>query len=181
MNRKLNVAIFNTQPPHLYFGGVERRIIETAKLLTNKLNMTIYSGTKKGFNKSTEFDGTTIIPCFSTDILYPLDNWLFNQSISRMVDKIEADIYEAHAVSGYGFLKALEKRKLKKPFIQTVHGVLADEYIQSSKSVSPSLKLRLSNVFMWHLAGIEKEAAISPLSIPNSADLQRISAFLCNW
>jgi glycosyltransferase involved in cell wall biosynthesis len=159
MNRKLKVAVFNTQPPHLYFGGVERRIIETAKLLANEVDMTVYSGTKKGFNKTTVIDGTTFVPCFSTDKLYPLDNWVFNRTLSGMIDTIEADIYEAHTVSGYKFLKLLKKRKISKPFIQTVHGVLADEYIQSSKSVSPSLRMKLSNVFMRHLARIEKEAA----------------------
>jgi glycosyltransferase involved in cell wall biosynthesis len=159
MNRKLKVAVFNTQPPHLYFGGVERRIVETAKLLANEVDMTVYSGTKKGFNKTTDIDGATVVPCFSTDMLYPLDNWVFNRSISRMVNKIEADIYEAHAVSGYGFIDALKKRKINKPFIQTVHGVLADEYIQSSRSVSPSLKMKLSNFFMRHLGRIEKDAA----------------------
>jgi glycosyltransferase involved in cell wall biosynthesis len=159
MNGKLKLAVFNTQPPHLYFGGVERRIVETAKLLANNINMTVYSGTKKGFKKNTDIDGATIVPCFSTDKLYPLDNWIFNRSISRRVNKIEADIYEAHAVSGYGFLNALKKQKINKPFIQTVHGVLADEYIQSSKSVSPSLKMKLSNFFMRHLGKIEKDAA----------------------
>ena len=159
MNRKLNVAVFNTQPPHLYFGGVERRIVETAKLLANEFDMTVYSGTKKGFNKTTTIDGATIVPCSSTDRIYPLDNWVFNRSISRMVNTIEADVYEAHAVSGYGFLNVLKKRKINKPFIQTVHGVLADEYIQSSKSVSPSPKLKLSNFFMRHLGRIEGDAA----------------------
>jgi len=159
MNRKLKLAVFNTQPPHLYFGGVERRIIETAKLLVNEVDMTVYSGTKRGFNKTTVIDGTTFVPCFSTDKLYPLDNWVFNRTLSRMFDAIEADIYEAHTVSGYGFLKVLKRRKIGKPFIQTIHGVLADEYIQSSKSVSPSLRMKLSNVFMRHLARIEKEAA----------------------
>jgi glycosyltransferase involved in cell wall biosynthesis len=159
MNRKLKLAVFNTQPPHLYFGGVERRIVETAKLLVNEVDMTVYSGTKKGFNKTTVIDGTTYVPCFSTDKLYPLDNWVFNRTISGMVDTIEADIYEAHTVSGYGFLKALKKRKISKPFIHTIHGVLADEYIQSSKSVSPSLRMKLSNVFMRRLARTEKEAA----------------------
>ena len=104
-------------------------------------------------------DGITFTPCFSTDVLYPLDNWVFNQSLQGMVDNIKADIYEAHTVSGYGFLKTLKKRKFSKPFIQTIHGVLADEYIQSSKSMSPSLRMKLSNVFLWHLARIEKEAA----------------------
>ena len=159
MKEKLNVAVFNTQPPHLYFGGVERRIVETAKLLANEVNMTVYSGTKKGFNKPTTIDGATIVPCFSTDRLYPLDNWVFNRSISRMVNTIEADVYEAHAVSGYGFLNVLKKSKINKPFIQTVHGVLADEYIQSSKSQSTSLKLKLSNFFMRHLGRIERDAA----------------------
>jgi glycosyltransferase involved in cell wall biosynthesis len=159
MNRKLKLAVFNTQPPHLYFGGVERRIVETAKRLANRVDTTIYSGTKKGFNKTAVIDGITVVPCFSTDKLFPLDNWVFNRSLSEMVDAIEADIYEAHTVSGYGFLKALKKRKISKPFIQTIHGVLADEHIQSSKSVSPSLRMKLSNIFMQHLARIEKEAA----------------------
>jgi len=159
MNPKLKVSVFNTQPPHLYFGGVERRIIEIAKILVNKVDTTVYSGTKKGFNKTTVIDGTTFIPYFSTDLLYPLDNWVFNRSISKMFDNINTDIYEAHTVSGYKLLKLLKKRKISKPFIQTVHGVLADEYIQSSKSVSPSLRMKLSNIFMWHLAEIEKEAS----------------------
>ncbi len=159
MKKKLKLAVFNTQPPHLYFGGVERRIVETTKRLVNEVDAKVYSGTKKGFHKITVVNGTTIVPCFSTDVLYPLDNWVFNHSLSRMADSIRADVYEAHTVSGYGFLKAIKKRKTSKPFIQTVHGVLADEYIQSSKSVSPSLRMKLSNVFMWHLARIEKEAA----------------------
>jgi glycogen(starch) synthase len=159
MNRKLKVAVFNTQPPHLYFGGVERRIVEVAKRLVKEVDTTVYSGTKRGFKETTVIDGVTMVPCFSTDRLYPLDNWVFNRSISRMVNKIEADIYEAHAVSGYGFIDALKKRKINKPFIQTVHGVLADEYIQSSRSVSPSLKMKLSNFFMRHLGRIEKDAA----------------------
>jgi glycosyltransferase involved in cell wall biosynthesis len=159
MKPKLKVAVFNTQPPHLYFGGVERRIIETAKRLVKKVDTTVYSGTKKGFNKTTVIDGITFVPCFSTDKLYPLDNWVFNHFLSEMFDKIEADVYEAHTVSGYGLLRTLKKQKINKPFIQTVHGVLADEYIQSSKSVSPSLRMKLSNVFMRHLARIEKEAA----------------------
>ena len=159
MNRKLKVAVFNTQPPHLYFGGVERRIVENAKNLLNKVDTTVYSGTKKGFNKPAVINGTTLVPVLSTDVLFPLDNWIFNRSLSRMVDVIKADVYEAHTVSGYKFLKALKNRKIRKPFIQTVHGVLADEYIQSSKSVSPSLRMKLSNVFMWNLARIEKEAS----------------------
>jgi len=159
MNQKLKVAVFNTQPPHLYFGGVERRIVETAKRLADRVDTTVYSGTKRGFKETAVVDGITVVPCFSTDRLYPLDNWVFNRSLSGMVDTIEADVYEAHTVSGYGFLKALRKHEVGKPFIQTVHGVLADEHIQSSKTVSPSLRTKLSNVFMGRLAGIEKEAA----------------------
>ena len=159
MDRKLKVAVFNTQPPHLYFGGVERRIVEVAKRLVNDVDTTVYSGTKRGFKETTLIDGVTVVPCFSTDRLYPLDNWVFNRSIAGMFGKIEADVYEAHTVSGYKFLKHLRKRKTCKPFIQTVHGVLADEHIQSSKSVSPSLRMKLSNVFMRRLAKTEKEAA----------------------
>jgi glycosyltransferase involved in cell wall biosynthesis len=159
MKRKLKVAVFNTQPPHLYFGGVERRIVETAKRLADKVETTVYSGTKKGFNKTTVFEGVTYVPCFSTDVLYPLDNWVFNQSLSRKVDSIKADVYEAHTVSGYKFLKAMKKRRTGKPFIQTVHGVLADEYIKSQQTVSPSLRMKLSNVFMRQLAKIEKDAS----------------------
>jgi len=159
MKPKLKLAVFNTQPPHLYFGGVERRIVETAKILANEVDITVYSGTKKGFDKTIVIDGITVVPCFSTDKLFPLDNWVFNRSLSEMFEAIKADVYEAHTVSGYGFLNVLKKRKINKPFIQTIHGVLADEYIQSSKSVSPSLRMKLSNVFMQHLAEIEKEAA----------------------
>ncbi len=158
MKRKLKVAVFNTQPPHLYFGGVERRIVETAKRLVDEVDTKVYSGTKKSFNKITVIDGTTYVPCFSTDVIYPLDNWIFNQSLSRMVGAIRADVYEAHTVSGYGFLKTIRKRKINKPFIQTVHGVLADEYAKSSKSTSPSFRMKLSNVFMLRLSRIEKEA-----------------------
>ncbi|MEJ2241116.1 MAG: glycosyltransferase family 4 protein [Candidatus Bathyarchaeota archaeon] len=159
MNRKLNVAVFNTQPPHIYFGGVERRIVENAKLLRKDVNTTIYSGSKKGFNKPSVIDGITFIPCFSTDILYPIDNWFFNRSISELVKVIKTDIYEAHTVSGYKLLKTLEKKKIRKPFIHTIHGVLADEYFQATKSVSPTIRMKLSNLFMWYLAKIEKETA----------------------
>jgi glycosyltransferase involved in cell wall biosynthesis len=159
MREKLKVAVLNTQPPHLYFGGVERRIVEIAKRLTNVVDTEVYSGTKRGFSERTEVNGITFVPCSSTDMLYPLDNWTFNRTISKMVDTIEADVYEAHTVSGYKFLKKLKKSRAPKPFIQTVHGVLADEYIQSSKSSSPSFRMKLSKTFMKYLAGIEKEAA----------------------
>ncbi|UCD26150.1 MAG: glycosyltransferase family 4 protein [Candidatus Bathyarchaeota archaeon] len=157
--KKLSLAVFNTQPPHLFFGGVERRIIETAKRLLNEVDVRVYCGTKAGFNKTALVNETFFVPCFSTDLLYPLDNWFFNKTISRMSDAIKADVYEAHTVSGYGFLKAAKKRNITKPFIQTIHGVLADEYIQASKRVFPTLRTKLSHFFMWHLSKIEKESA----------------------
>ena len=159
MTNNLKVAVFNTQPPHLYFGGVERRIVENAKLLRNKIETTVYSGTKKGFSKPVVMDGIKFIPCFSTDILFPLDNWIFNKSLSRKVESIKADVFEAHTVSGYKFLKKLKERKIPKPFIQTVHGVLADEYIQSSKTISPTLRMKFSNFYMQCFGEIEKEAS----------------------
>jgi glycogen(starch) synthase len=157
--KKLSVAVFNTQPPHLYFGGVERRIVETAKRLLNKVGTRVYSGTKAGFKKISSVNGTILIPCFSTDLFFPLDNWFFNRTISRISDVIKADVYEAHTVSGYGFLKAVRKRNVVEPFIQTIHGVLADEYIQSSKNIFPTPRAKLSHFFMRYLSKIEKESA----------------------
>jgi glycosyltransferase involved in cell wall biosynthesis len=157
--KKLNLAVFNTQPPHLYFGGVERRIIETTKRLRKEVATTVYSGTKAGFRKPVSVDGVDFVPCFSTDAVFPVDNWFFNRSLAGAVDSIKAEVYEAHTVSGYGFLKALRKRRVKKPFIQTVHGVLADEYVQSFHEGALSLRTKLANIFMWQLAKIEEEAA----------------------
>jgi len=157
--RKLSLAVFNTQPPHLYFGGVERRIVETAKRIQNEVDTRVYCGTKAGFKKTVLVNGITFVPCFSTDALFPLDNWFFNKTLSRMVDAIKADVYEAHTVSGYGFSKALRKRKLKKPFIQTIHGVLSDEYAQSFQGASPTFRAKLANLIMWQLSKIEEEAA----------------------
>ena len=159
LNKSLSLAVFNTQPPHLYFGGVERRILETAKRLLPEVDITIYCGTKKGFKEKKIFYGLELIPISSTDKLYPLDNWSFNRNLSKMVRSIKGDIYEAHAVSGYRFLKALKKQKIKKPFIQTIHGVLKDEYLQSLSYDSPSLRFKLSNLFMRYLARIEKESS----------------------
>ena len=158
MENKLKVAVFNTQPPHLYNGGVERRILENANKLQKKVDTTVYSGTKRGFKEAVKVNGANLVPCHSTDWLFPLDNWVFNRSIKKMASKIETDIYEAHNVSGYKLQKALKKQRISKPFIQVVHGVLADEYIQASKS-SGSFRMKLSNFFMWNLGRIEKEAA----------------------
>ena len=157
--KKLNVAVFNTQPPHLYFGGVERRIVETTKRLLNEVNATVYSGTKAGFKKPASVDGVNFVPCFSTDALFPVDNWFFNRTLAGAADAIKADVYEAHTVSGYGFLKTLRKRNIKKPFIQTVHGVLADEYVQSFQGGSPTFRAKLANLIMWRLSRLEQESA----------------------
>jgi glycosyltransferase involved in cell wall biosynthesis len=159
MEKKLSLAVFNTQPPHLYFGGVERRIIETAKRLVNRVGTRVYCGTKAGFKKTASVKGVIFVPCFSTDVIFPLDNWFFNRTISRMSDMIKADVYEAHTVSGYGILKTLKKRGILKPFIHTIHGVLADEYMQSSQSAFPTPRTKLSNFLMWRLSKIEEESA----------------------
>lgn len=155
----LRLAVFNTQPPHLYFGGVERRILETARRLKNDVDMTVYCGTKAGFTIPITVDGARIVPCHSTDTVFPLDNWVFNRTASSMVADIEADVYEAHAASGNGPLKALRKRKVKVPFIQTVHGVLADEYLQAKQTGGLSFRENLANLLMWQLSRVEAEAA----------------------
>jgi glycosyltransferase involved in cell wall biosynthesis len=157
--KKLSLAVFNTQPPHLYFGGVERRIVETTKKFCNEVGTTVYSGTKAGFKKPASVNGVTFVPCFSTDALFPVDNWFFNRTLSGAVDAIKADVYEAHTVSGYGFLRALKKRNLKKPFVQTIHGVLADEYVQSLQGGSPTFRAKLANRIMWRLSRLEGESA----------------------
>lgn len=157
--KKLNLAVFNTQPPHLYFGGVERRIIETAKRLHTQVDTTVYSGTKAGFRKPTSVNGVHFVPSFSTDTLFPVDNWLFNRTLAGAVNTIKADVYEAHTVSGYGFLNALRERGIQKPFIQTVHGVLADEYAQSFQGASPTFRAKLAELIMWRLSKLEEEAA----------------------
>ncbi|MBC7130484.1 glycosyltransferase family 4 protein [Candidatus Bathyarchaeota archaeon] len=156
---KLRVTVFNTQPPHLFHGGVERRILEVAKRISCRANTVIYSGMKAGFRTATRVNGTVIVPCFSTDWLFPMDNWLFNRTVAKMLDLINADVYEAHTVSGYGFLKALRKRKIAKPFIQTIHGVLADEYLRYMENETLTPRMRISKHFLWYLAKIEKEAA----------------------
>ncbi len=156
--KKLNLAVFNTQPPHLYFGGVERRIVEMAKCLRSQVDTTVYSGTKAGFRKPASINGLRLVPCFSTDALFPMDNWFFNKTISKAVDAIKADVYEAHAVSGYGFLRALREKDIRKPFIQTVHGVLADEYVQAIQRGSLAFRAKLANRIMWQLSKLEEES-----------------------
>ncbi len=162
---KFRLAVFNTQPPQLYFGGVERRIIETTKRLHNQADITIYSGTKAGFKKPSQFNGVTLVPCHSTDWLYPLDNWSFNRSISKKVNSIDADIYEAHAVSGYRLSRALKNQAVSKPFVHVVHGVLADEYEQARMAGYPSFRGRVANYFMRRLAKLEEETAQNAMRV----------------
>ena len=156
---KFRLAVFNTQPPHLYFGGVERRIIETAKRLQSQADITVYCGTKAGFKETTSLDEIKLEPFYSTDKLFPLDNWFFNRSLAKKASNISADVYEAHAVSGYGLLNAFQKQGIKKPFIHTVHGVLADEYEQVRSSGYDSFRGRVANYFMNGLAKHEAQTA----------------------
>lgn len=157
--KRLKLAVFNTQPPHLYFGGVERRIIEVSKRLSKEVDTRIYCGTKKGFKATLHLKGAFLVPCKSTDLFFPLDNWVFNKSISGMYNTFKVDVYESHNVSGYGFQKVIKKRGVSKPFVQTIHGVLADEYMQSSRSGFSTLRTKLSNFILWRLSLIEKETA----------------------
>ncbi len=156
---KFSLAIFNTQPPHLYFGGVERRIIETTKRLLNQADITVYSGTKAGFRVATDINGVRFVPCYSTDKLFPLDNWFFNRSLAKKTGAIYADVYEIHNASGYAFAKRLKKQVVKKPLIHTIHGVLADEYEQAKAYGTQSLRGRVANYFMGQLAESERQTA----------------------
>ena len=155
---KLRLAVFNTQPP-LFLGGVERRILETAKHLKNDVTMTVYSGTKAGLRKVTQLNHITVVPCFSTDKVFPLDNWTFNQTLSRNAGTFKADIYETHTASGYGLINSLQKHNVKAPIVQTIHGVLADEYAQAALHGGLTLKQQLANLLMWQLAKHEEQAA----------------------
>ena len=156
---KFRLAVFNTQPPHLYFGGVERRIMETTKRLQTEADITVYCGTKAGFKQPATIGGVGFVPCYSTDRIFPLDNWFFNRSLSKKASEINADVYEAHAVSGYGFPQQLKKIGTNKPFIHTIHGVLADEYEQAKQNGYPSVRSRIANYFMHQLAKLEAETA----------------------
>jgi len=156
---KFRLAVFNTQPPHLYFGGVEKRIIETATRLQNQTDITVYSGTKAGFKEPATIDGVSFVPCYSTDTIFPLDNWFFNRSIAKKADAIDTDVYEAHAASGYGLITALNNQGTKKPFVHTIHGVLADEYEQARKNEYQSFRGRIANYFMHRLAALEEKTA----------------------
>ena len=162
---KFRLAVFNTQPPHLYLGGVERRIIETTKRLQPQAEITVYSGTKSGFKIPTTINGVNFSPINSTDRIYPLDNWTFNRNLTRKIFDIPADVFETHAVSGYAIPKALKKNRSNKPLIQTIHGVLADEYEYAKKSGYQTFKNRLANSLMKYLAKLEAETARNATSI----------------
>ena len=156
---KFRLAVFNTQPPHLYFGGVERRIIETSRRVSSQADVTVYCGTKRGFRKPTNLNGIQVVPCYSTDRLYPLDNWFFNRSLQKQAGIFDADIYEAHNVSGYGFPNALKNRHVNKPFIHVVHGPLSDEYRQGLRE-HQSPRGKLANLFMRYQARLEQQTAM---------------------
>lgn len=156
---KPHLAVFNTQPPHLYYGGVERRIMETTKRMQTEADITVYCGTKAGFKEPTCVEGTNLVPCRSTDKIFPIDNWFFNRSLTKKAGSIEADVFEAHAVSGYGFPKKLKRLGIKKPFIHTIHGVLADEYEQAKASGHQTFRGKVANRLMHHLATLEKQTA----------------------
>ncbi len=157
--KAFRTAIFNTQPPHLYVGGVERRIMEMGRRLVKEADVTVYSGTKAGFREPTKVYDMDFIPCHSTDRVFPLDNWTFNRSIIKMTNKFDDDIFEAHTVSAYGLPRALKRQGIKKPFIQVVHGVLAEEYEQAKKEGYTTFRSRVANYFMSHLARLEMQTA----------------------
>jgi glycosyltransferase involved in cell wall biosynthesis len=127
--------------------------------LRPEIDTTVYSGTKAGFKKSVLINGINFIPGFSTDMVFPLDNWFFNRTLSGAVNMIKADVYESHAISGYGFLMAIKERSIQKPFIHTVHGVLADEYATSIQRLAPTFRTKLANLIMWKLARLEKKTS----------------------
>jgi glycogen synthase len=156
---KFRLAVFNTQPPHLYFGGVERRIIEVTKQLQNDADITVYSGTKAGFKQPAEVNGVRIVPCYSTDRLYPMDNWFFNRNLNKTAGIFDKDLYEVHNVSGYGFPNLLKKCSLKKPLIHVIHGPLRDEYEQALKNEHRTARNKLANYFMRYQAGLEEKMA----------------------
>jgi glycogen(starch) synthase len=154
---KLRLAVFNTQPP-LYLGGVERRILEVAKRLQDTVDTAVYSGTKGGLTSPTQVEGALLVPLKSSDRVFPLDNWTFNRTLARKAAALKADVYEAHTASGYGLMRAFKKAGLEVAFVQTVHGVLGDEY-QQGLLHEGTLRSRVANRFMKQLASYEKEAA----------------------
>jgi starch synthase len=155
---KFRLAVFNTQPPHRYYGGVERRIIEVTGRLQSEADITVYSGSKAGFKTPLTLDGVCFVPAKSTDLVFPLDNWTYNRSINKTPSVFEVDVFEAHNNSAYSLPKTLFKRAVNKPFIHIIHGTLADEYEQGKKGPQ-SLRSRLANAYMKHQAQQEKNMA----------------------
>jgi glycosyltransferase involved in cell wall biosynthesis len=155
---KFRLAVLNTQPPMLYFGGVERRIMEVTRRLQSQADITVYSATKAGFKTPTTIDSVNFVPTKSTDRLFPLDNWTYNRSIVKNSAIYEVDVFEVHNNSAYGLPKALQKRGIKKPIIHLIHGTLADEYQQGKKGVQ-TLRGKLANTIMKHQAKQEKTIA----------------------
>jgi len=138
---------------------VERRIIETSQRLTDAVDTRVYSGTKAGFKTATSLKGVSIVPCFSTDFVFPMDNWFFNRTLSHAVERISAEVFEVHTVSGYGFVKSLRNKCIRKPVVHTIHGVLADEYAQILHSSFATFRSKLANFMMRQLAEKERETA----------------------
>lgn len=156
---KFGLAILNTQPPHLYFGGVERRILEVTKRIQEDADVTIYCGTKAGFKTPINIEGINIVPCKSTDRLFPLDNWTYNRSLIKNKKVYGADVFEIHNNSAYGLPDSLEKLDKKKPVIHIVHGPLADEYEQGLRNEHQTLRMKLANKFMKYQAKQEEAMA----------------------
>ncbi len=156
---KFRLAVFDTQPPQLYFGGVERRIMEVTHRLQSEADISVYCGTKAGFKTPTTIDGVSFVPCKSTDRLFPLDNWTYSRSLTKNKAAYESDIFEAHNTSAYGFPKALQKKGINKPFIHLIHGPLADEYEQGLKNEHQTLRAKLANRVMKYQAKQEEAMA----------------------
>lgn len=155
---KFRLAVLNTQPPHLYYGGVERRILEVTRHLQSEADILVYSGTKAGFKAETSTNNVKFVPIKSTDLIFPIDNLTYNRNLLKSKQIYEADIFELHNNSAYGLPGALKKRGLSKPLVHLIHGTLADEYEQGKKGAQ-TLRGRLANAFMKQQAKQEKNIA----------------------
>ncbi len=155
---KFRLAVLNTQPSHLYYGGVERRILEVTRRLQSQADIAVYSGTKAGFKTETNIKNIKLVPVKSTDKLFPLDNWTYSRNLTKNNQVFESDIFELHNNSAYGFPAALQKRGMSKPLVHLIHGTLADEYEQGKKGAQ-SLRGRLANYVMKQQAKQEKAIA----------------------
>ncbi len=156
--KKLRLTVFNTQPP-LFLGGVERRILETAKHLQNEVDTFVYSGTKAGLREAIRHNAVTVVPCFSTDRAFPLDNWTFNQTLARNANAFQADVCEVHTASGYALLRQFKKKGIRTASVQVIHGTLADEYVQAYLRGGLSPRGKIANLLMWQLAKNEEQSA----------------------